>query len=90
MKKLQLYEVKFQVGLSSADRYNKWRYKPYNVMVIASDLDEVINEWTKKLLSAYPYEEGSGGSHYYTDPVYGDMFKFLSIELKEEEVLWSK
>ena len=83
----QLYDVTFQVGLKSRSKYSPWRSTPYRVKLIASGLDEVINKWPNILMANYPVEEGSGGSHYSTDPIYGDMLKFIAIELKEEKVL---
>lgn len=62
-------------------------YKEYTTIVCAKDLDSVINEWPKYLLEDYPHTEGSGGSHYATDPVYGDQIRFLSIKLLHENVL---
>lgn len=95
MKTLQLYEIKFQVGLdnykySATSSPRDWRHNDYSVKVMAQDLDEVVNTWPKILLQNYPFYEGTGGSHYSEDPEFGNIFKFLSISLREDRVVYNE
>jgi hypothetical protein len=93
MIKLQMYEVTFRVGQSNYkySQYSKpcdyWRSHQYVKHLLAKDLDEVINVWPEILKKEFPVEDGTGGSHYYEDPVFGDLFKFVSIKLVKESIL---
>lgn len=86
MEHYKVFEVEFSIGLKAADTWQKFRKQPKQI-IVAKDLDSVINDWSKYLLEIFPWDEGSGGSHYYKDPVFGDMLKFLSIKELHEEVL---
>jgi hypothetical protein len=88
-----IYKVTFQVGYSKHIRFKGalpslgFREKPYEKILLAKDLDDVINSWSEKLMKWFPFEDGAGGSHYYTDPFFGDTIKFVSIILLHENVL---
>jgi len=79
---MKVYEIDFEIGLTT--HVGKARFtKPYfGVLVLAADMNEVINGWPRELLKTYPFREGSGGSHYSEDPVYGDKLIFVKIEEK--------
>lgn len=86
LKSYYVYEVEFIVGLSTAQAWRKWRRESYTTKILAKELDEVLNFWPNHLMENFPYEDGSGGSHYSTYPIYGDQIKFVSIKVLHDDV----
>lgn len=85
MEQYKVFEIEFMIGLKTAT-WNKWQNKSKR-LVLAKDLDSIVNDWPKYLLELVPWEEGHGSGHYSTDSIFGDMFKFTSIKELHENVL---
>lgn len=89
MKLTQVYEVSFNVFLD--DPNTKWKTsRRHNTRICASSLNEILTDWVPQLLKAFPYEDGTGGSHYSTDPVYGKRIEFVEIKKIVEAALVSE
>ncbi len=78
---MQVFEVSFEVFVE-ADK-SDWRYrtgkKYVGVIVVAKNLNQLFTDGTAGLLKKYPYDYGTAGSHYSTDPVYGNRLEFTDI-----------
>lgn len=87
---MKVFYVKFEVFNSSCKE--TWRRnlgRTYEKHILAKDLNELLTEWPARCIFMFPWEDGSGGSHYSTDPIRGDRLEFKEIKIVEEDVLCS-
>lgn len=93
MKTLQLYDVTFQVGLEKYSVHNSspreyWRSDVYSVKVMAQDLNDIVINWPNILLGNFPFESGNTSDGKY-DAKFGNIFKFISLSLCPDKVLYN-
>ena len=77
----KVYSVTFNVFLKDPKKWGDRYGRSHTAIICAKDLNEVISKWPEVLLQYFPYEPGTGGSHYSEDPVYGSRLEFTDIHL---------
>jgi hypothetical protein len=79
LPRINVYFVQFKVFRKSSDSWKRNISKSHSTHIVARDLNEIITKWPEVLLAGFEWESGTGGSHYSTDPVYGDSLEFVEI-----------